>query len=77
MTSLRIAEISGKNHRDVMRSIRSMEDSWGKIVGRKFALNYYTDKFNKKRPMYELSYDESLYVASKYDDETRANLLTH
>lgn len=27
MTSLEIAEITGRNHKDVMRSIREMEDA--------------------------------------------------
>lgn len=75
MTSLRIAEISGKNHKDVMRSIRSMENSWEKINGRKFALVEYTDTKGEKRPMYELSFEESLFVATKYDDMTRAKIV--
>lgn len=29
MTSREIAEIAGRNHKDVMRSIRDMEDAWG------------------------------------------------
>ena len=41
MTSLEIAELSGKNHKDVMRAIRNMEDAWEKINGRNFALVEY------------------------------------
>ena len=33
MTSLEIAELSGKNHKDVMRAIRNMEDAWEKLTG--------------------------------------------
>ena len=43
MTSLEIAEITGRNHKDVMRSIREMEDAWVKVNGRKFALVEYKD----------------------------------
>ena len=38
MSSLQIAEITGKLHKDVMRAIRKMEPAWEKICGRKFAL---------------------------------------
>ncbi|WP_440452168.1 Rha family transcriptional regulator [Ruminococcus intestinalis] len=43
MTSREIAEIAGRNHKDVMRSIRDMEDAWVKVNGRNFALVEYTD----------------------------------
>ena len=33
MTSLEIAEVTGRNHKDVMRSIREMEDAWVKVNG--------------------------------------------
>ena len=38
MTSLQIAEITGKNHFDVMRAIRKMEPAWENIAECKFAL---------------------------------------
>lgn len=38
MTSLEIAEVTGKAHKDVMRAIRNMESVWENICGRKFAL---------------------------------------
>ena len=41
MTSLEIAEVTGRNHKDVMRSIREMEEAWYKVNGRKFALVEY------------------------------------
>ena len=77
ITSLEIAEMSGKNHKDVMKSIRNMESSWEKVNGRKFALVEYLDGKGEKRPMYSLNMDESLYVASKYNDETRAKIIKH
>ena len=30
MSSLEIAELAGRNHKDVMRSIRDMEPAWEK-----------------------------------------------
>ena len=38
MTSLEIAEVTGKHHKDVMKAIRNMEPAWKKICGRNFAL---------------------------------------
>ena len=38
MTSLEIAELTGKNHFDLMRAIRKMEPAWEKVQGCKFAL---------------------------------------
>ena len=37
MSSVDIAEMTGKRHSDVMRSIRAMEPAWIKISERKFA----------------------------------------
>ena len=42
MTSIEIAEVTGKQHKDVMRAIRNMEPAWEKICGRKFALKQRT-----------------------------------
>ena len=38
MTSLEIAEVTGKRHADLMRAIRTMEDAWETVNGCKFAL---------------------------------------
>ena len=38
MTSLEIAELTGKQHKDVLKAIRNMEPSWEKVCGRNFAL---------------------------------------
>ena len=43
MTSLEIAELTGKQHKDVMRAIRKMEPAWVKVNGRNFALVEYKD----------------------------------
>lgn len=75
MTSLQIAEITGRNHKDVMRSIREMEDAWVKINGRNFALVDYTDAKGEKRPCYQLNKVESLYIATKFNNEARAKLV--
>ena len=75
MTSLEIAEITGKLHKDVMRAIRKMEVAWEKVNGRKFALVDYTDHKGEKRPCYQLTKTECLYIATKFNDEARAKLV--
>ena len=75
MTSLEIAELTGKNHFDLMRAIRKMEEAWEKINGCKFALVGYTDKKGEHRPCYSLTKTETLYVATKFNDEARARLV--
>jgi len=55
MTSLEIAEVTGKPHNDVMKAIRKMEEAWEKINGCKFALVGYTDKKGEHRPCYSLT----------------------
>ena len=75
MTSLQIAEITGKNHFDVMRAIRKMEPAWEKINESKFALVDYQDKKGETRPCYSLNKEECLYIATKFNDEARAKLI--
>ena len=40
MTSLQIAEITGKPHNDVMKAIRKMEPAWQKVQGGTFSQKY-------------------------------------
>lgn len=75
MTSLEIAEVTGRNHKDVMRSIREMEEAWVKVNGRKFALVEYKDAKGEMRPCYSLNKTECLYIATKFNDEARAKLV--
>ena len=75
MTSMEIAEVTGRNHKDVLRSIREMEDAWAKVNGRKFALVEYKDLKGEMRPCYSLTKTECLYVATKFNDEARARLV--
>ena len=44
MTSLEIAHVTGKMHKDVMKAIRNMEPAWLKVNGRNFALVDYSLK---------------------------------
>lgn len=75
MSSIEIAELTGKLHKDVLEAIRVMEPAWEKVAGRKFPLSEYKDSTGRKLPMYELNKTECLYVATKFNDEARAKLV--
>ncbi len=46
MTSLEIAELTGKQHKDVLKAIRNMEPAWEKVCGRNFALTSVTTRLH-------------------------------
>lgn len=75
MTSLEIAEVTGKRHSDILEAIRNMENAWAKVAQRKFPLGSYKDANNQSRPCYILNKTECLYVATKFNDEARAKLV--
>ena len=75
MTSLEIAELTGKQHFHVMEAIRKMEPAWVKVNGRNFALVEYKDAKGELRPCYQLTKTECLYIATKFNDEARAKLV--
>ena len=73
MTSLEIAELTGKNHFDIMRAIRKMEPAWEKVCQCKFALTSRTivqpNGGTREVPCYSLTKTECLYIATKFNDE--------
>lgn len=79
MTSIQIAEVTGKRHCEVLRAIRNMEPAWEKITLRKFAsrikINELANGVLREIPYYELTKTECLYIATKFNDEARARLI--
>lgn len=79
MTSLEIAEVTGKAHKNIMRTIRNMESAWEKVQGLKFELLQKEVETNnggrKMRPYYSLNKTECLYIATKFNNEARAKLV--
>jgi hypothetical protein len=75
MTSLEIAELTGKQHKHVMEAIRKMEPAWVKVNGSNFRLVTYKDLKGELRPCYQLTKTECLYIATKFNDEARAKLV--
>ena len=75
MTSLEIAEVTGKQHCHVMAAIRKMEPAWQKVNQSNFRLIEYTDSRGRLMPCYQLTKTECLYIATKFNDEARARLV--
>ncbi len=74
MTSLEIAELTGKNHRDVMRDIRNLIDQVA-IDERSFALVDYKDAKGEMRPMYELDFKATMTLVTGYDAKRRSMVI--
>ena len=55
LTSLEIAEVTGKPHNDVLKAIRNIEPAWLKVNGSNFRLVDYKDSKAELRPCYQLT----------------------
>jgi phage regulator Rha-like protein len=79
MTSLEIAEVTGKQHKHLMEAIRKMEPAWVKVHGSKFRLMFREVTIGngavRQDPCYQLTKTECLYIATKFNDEARAKLV--
>lgn len=79
MSSREIAELTGKPHNDLLKAIRVMEPAWERTTGKNFLLvNYQQVTGNgtiREFPEYQLNKTECLYIATKFNDETRAKLI--
>lgn len=73
MTSLEIAEITGKQHAHVMRDIRKILEQG--VSQSNFGLAKYTDKQGKPREMYSLTPKGCLILASGYDALLRERII--
>lgn len=75
ISSLEIAKEAGKPHCDLMKAIRNMESSWVKLGEGNFSLAEYQDAQGKPRPCYLLTKEQTLFIITKFNDETRAKLI--
>lgn len=73
MTSLEIADITGKNHAHVMRDIRALLNQG--VNESNFGLVNYKDKKGEIRPCYELTKKGCLILASGYDALLRERII--
>lgn len=76
MTSLEISEITGKEHKNVIRDIR---DEIGKLGIEKgqliFEPSSYINSQNKEQPMYLLTLDGVLQLGARYSADVRYKLI--
>lgn len=79
ITSLDIARLTGKEHKNVLRDIRNMEPAWEKLHQLKFEQMQIRENLPNNgyrlRKVYALTKLECLYIATKYDDVARAKLV--
>ena len=73
MTSLEIAEVTGKQHQHVMRDIRAILSQG--VDASNFGLTSYTDKSNRQSPCYALTKKGCLILASGYDALLREKII--
>ncbi len=79
ITSLEIAAVTGKLHKVVLKAIREMEPAWENECGHKFVLT--SERVNMPQggvrliPVFSLTKEETLYVATKFNDQARARLV--
>jgi Rha family phage regulatory protein len=73
MTSKEIAELTGKNHSDVLRDIRNLQDQ---VKGESiFALSSYLSEQGKELPMYSLDKKQTLLLISGYNALLRLKII--
>ena len=76
MTSMEIAELTGKNHFDVLRAIRKMEPAWEKVTECKFAVSEYKDSTGRTLPCYSLTTNRSfIYYGRNGHRKTQSRLV--
>ncbi|QBQ54944.1 Rha family transcriptional regulator [Nitrosococcus wardiae] len=73
MSSVEIAEVCGKQHKNVLADIRALEEQ-GVIDGLKFKRNY-KDSLNREKPCYHLPKRETLILTSGYSAKQRAAII--
>ena len=76
MTSLEIAEITGKEHYNVLRDIRDEIDKLGTERGQLiFEESYYINEQNKKQPMFVANIQGVLQLGARYSADVRYKLI--
>lgn len=73
MTSLEIAEVTGKQHAHVMRDIRNLLSQG--VAESNFGLGSYTDANSQERPLFNLTPKGCLILASGYDAVLRERII--
>ena len=76
LTSLDVAEITGKEHKNILSDIRDeiskLVEERGRLI---FQQSYYTNLQNKQQPLFILNYKGVLQLGARYNAETRFKLI--
>ena len=76
LTSLEVAEITGKEHKNILSDIRDEISKLGEERGRLiFQQSYYTNLQNKQQPRCLLNYKGVVQLGARYNAETRFKLI--
>lgn len=75
MTSLQIAEVTGKEHKSVLRDIRNLLKTIEEVGGYSFVPTEYNDIQGRIQPSYMLTKKDCLLLASGYDAKLRAVII--
>ena len=76
LTSLDVAEITGKEHKNILSDIRDEISKLGEERGRLiFQQSYYTNLQNKQQPLFILNYKGVLQLGARYNAATRFKLI--
>ena len=75
MSSLEIAELTGKRHSDVLRDIRNTEKSLNAELRLGFKSTTYTDSTGRTNPCYNLDKDSTICLISGYDVNARMKII--
>lgn len=73
MTSLQIAEVTGKRHDAILRDIRNLLKQG--VAAHNFVETSYTDKSNRQSPCFNLTPKGCLILASGYDAVLRERII--
>lgn len=76
LTSLEVAQIAGKEHKNILADIRDEISKLGEERGWLiFQPTTYIDNFNRSQPMFLLNYKGVLQLGARYNAETRFKLI--
>lgn len=67
MTSVEIADMTGKMHKNVLRDIENLIADIDSDLSRGFKSSTYIDSLGRQQPCYELDEDSTLLLATGYD----------
>jgi len=74
MTSREIAELTGKQHKHVMRDIQTMIEQ-SVIDGSNFGPIFFEDKYGRKQPAFSLDFKATMTLVTGYDAKRRAAVI--